>query len=74
MANVLESNSPEASDVTLDKQNLARLQAEQARKVQALKLNRARIREQLARTTNERYTTLLNSELEHIEADLAKLA
>lgn len=47
--------------------------AEQARKVQALKLNRARICEQLSRSSNERYIQMLNSELQQIESDLAKL-
>ena len=51
----------------------ARLRAEEARKVQALKLTRARICEQLSRTSNERYTTLLNTELQQIDGELEKL-
>ena len=51
-----------------------RLKAEEARKVQALQLTRARIREQLSRTSNERYTLLLNTELQQIDGELAKLA
>jgi hypothetical protein len=55
------------------KDELARRKAEAARKVQALKLTRARIREQLSRTSNERYTQLLNTELQQIEAELSTL-
>jgi hypothetical protein len=44
-----------------------------ARKVQALTLTRARIREQLSRTSNERYTLLLNTELQQIDSELTKL-
>jgi len=60
----------EAVDV---RERAGRLKAEAARKVQALQLTRARIREQLSRTSNERYIALLNTELQQIEGDLAKL-
>ena len=56
-----------------EKEQAERQRAEVARKVQALKLNRARICEQLQRTSNERYTTLLNTELQQIDGELAKL-
>jgi hypothetical protein len=36
-------------------------------------LTRARICEQIARTSNERYTLLLNTELQQIDGELAKL-
>ena len=89
MANVWEGNSAEAQqetqpfdqseqvraqEVVDDKLRAGRLKAEEARKVQALQMTRARIREQLSRTSNERYTSLLNTELQQIEAELAKLA
>ncbi|HVP64467.1 MAG TPA: hypothetical protein VMT82_06210 [candidate division Zixibacteria bacterium] len=54
-------------------QNKEREKAENARKVQALKLNIARIREQLDRTSNERYQQMLNNELEHLQAELSSL-
>jgi hypothetical protein len=84
MANGWESNSAEAQqidqpeqiraqEIVDEKERVGRLKAEEARKVQALQLTRARIREQLARTSNERYTLLLNTELQQIESDLAKL-
>ncbi len=88
MANGWESKSVEAQqemqqfdqseqirlqEVADDKERVGRLKAEVARKVQALQMNRARIREQLSRTSNERYTLLLNTELQQIEGDLAKL-
>ena len=62
-----------AQEVVDEKERVGRLKAEEARKVQALQLTRARIREQLSRTSNERYTLLLNTELQQIEGDLAKL-
>jgi hypothetical protein len=84
MANGWESKSVEEqqidqqeqieSQIKVDeKERLGRLMAEEARKVQALKLTRARICEQLSRTSNERYTLLLNTELQQIDADLSKL-
>lgn len=85
MANGWESKSVEAQqsenqeqiqpqEPAEDKSRLARLKAETARKIQALKLTRARICEQLSRTTNERYTLLLNTELQQIDNELAKMA
>ncbi len=84
MANGWESKSVEAlqidqqeqirsQEVVDEKERLGRLKAEVARKVQALQLTRARIREQLSRTSNERYTLLLNTELQQIDGELAKL-
>ncbi len=85
MANGWESKSVEApqidhqeqirsQEVVDERERLGRLKAEEARKVQALQLTRARIREQLSRTSNERYTLLLNTELEQIDSELSKLA
>jgi hypothetical protein len=51
----------------------ARQDAVDLRKVQALKLTRARICEQLSRSSSERYTSLLNTELQQIEGELLKL-
>ena len=56
-----------------EKDKLSREKAEKARKVQALKLNRARIREQMERSTNDRYKELLGRELEHLEQELKQL-
>ena len=64
----------QTQEILDNKERLGRLKAEEARKVQALQLTRARIREQLARTSNERYTILLNTELQQIDGELAKLA
>jgi hypothetical protein len=50
-----------------EKDALKRQNAEKMRKIQALKLNRARIREQIERSTNDRYKELLGRELEHLE-------
>jgi hypothetical protein len=84
MANGWESKSVEmqeidqqeqirSQEVVDEKERVGRLKAEEARKVQALTLTRARIREQLSRTSNERYTLLLNTELQQIDGELAKL-
>ena len=84
MANGWESKSVEeqqidqqeqirTQEVVDEKERLGRLKAEQSRQVQALMLTRARIREQLSRTSNERYTLLLNTELQQIDGELAKL-
>ena len=56
-----------------EKDKLSREKAEKARKIQALKLNRARIREQMERSTNDRYKELLGRELEHLEQELNQL-
>ena len=62
-----------SQEIVDEKERVNRLKAEEARKVQALKLTRARVREQLNRTSSERYTLLLNSELKQIDGELAKL-
>ena len=54
-------------------EQLAREKAVQARQVQGLMLTRARICEQLARSSNERYSAMLQSELAQIDGELAKL-
>jgi hypothetical protein len=84
MANGWESKSVEVQEIDqqeqirsqeiLDERERAgRLKAEVARQVQSLQLTRARIREQLSRTSSERYTLLLNVELQQIDSELAKL-
>jgi hypothetical protein len=83
MANGWESKSVEDQQLDLEEQmhsqevvdeneRLGRVKATETRKVQALTLTRARICEQISRTSNERYTLLLNSELQQIDSDLAK--
>lgn len=84
MANGWESKSVEAQqidqqeqirsqEIVDERERQGRLKAEVARQVQSLQLTRARIREQLSRTSNERYTLLLNTELQQIDGELAKL-
>jgi hypothetical protein len=68
-----ESSAPEVEDIGGKAQDV-REKAERMRQLQALQLMRARIREQLSRSGNERYTLLLHTELQQIESDLAKLA
>jgi hypothetical protein len=62
-----------SQEVVDENERLGRVKATETRKVQALTLTRARICEQISRTSNERYTLLLNSELQQIDSDLAKL-
>jgi hypothetical protein len=62
-----------SQEIVDEKERVGRLRAEVARKVQALTLTRARVREQLARTSNERYTLLLNTEMQQIDSELMKL-
>ena len=56
-----------------EKDNLNRLRTEKLRKIQALSLTRARICEQIERTTQDRYKQLLDSELKHIDHELSTL-
>jgi hypothetical protein len=70
---ITQQEAMDASALTADKEQLARVNAEVQRKVQALTMTRARICEQLTRTSNERYTLLLNTELQQIDGELAKL-
>jgi hypothetical protein len=56
-----------------EKDRLKRVNADKMRTIQALQLNRARIREQLERSSNERYKELLTRELEHLEEQLKQL-
>jgi alkyl hydroperoxide reductase subunit AhpC len=62
-----------SQEIIDEKERVGRIRAEVARQVQALRLTRARIREQLSRTSSERYTMLLNSELQQIDGELTKL-
>ncbi len=56
-----------------DKDRISREKAEKMRKIQALRLNRARIKEQLDRSSSDRYKELLNRELEHLDKELSQL-
>ncbi|HWR37267.1 MAG TPA: hypothetical protein VN622_15505 [Clostridia bacterium] len=46
--------------------------ATKLRSIQALKMTRARVVEQLERSANERYNELLKRELAHVDARLAE--
>ncbi len=70
---ITQQEAKDASALTADKEQLAHVKAEVQRKVQALTMTRARICEQLTRTSNKRYTLLVNTELQQIEGELAKL-
>jgi len=60
-------------NAAVSKDEIDRQKAEKTRKVQAIKLARARVSEQLERTTNPRYAELLNAELKHLEDELKAL-
>ena len=69
-----EQQSQDSKPLTAeDKERISLEKAKTMRQIQALELNRARIREQIERSANPRYNELLNRELEHLEAQLAKL-
>jgi len=71
---VEEQQSQDSKPLTAeDKERISLEKAKTMRQIQALELNRARIREQIERSANPRYNELLNRELEHLEAQLAKL-
>ena len=72
----VEEQQSQAQQQTIsqdEKDALKRQNAEKMRKIQGLQLNRARIREQSERSTNERYKELLGRELEHLEQELKQL-
>jgi hypothetical protein len=72
----VEEQQSQAEQQTIsqdEKDALKRQNAEKMRKIQGLKLNRARIREQIERSTNDRYKELLGRELEHLEQELKQL-
>lgn len=72
----VEEQQSEAAKAPLTaegKERLTQEKAERARKVQALKLMKARVREQLDRSQNPRYNEVLQRELEHIEKELQEL-
>lgn len=69
----VEEQQNESLQQTLTQENkdrLAREKAHKQREIQALQLTCARIREQLQRSTNERYNELLKREIEHVEQQL----
>ena len=69
-----QQNQAQQTTTSQDEKDAAKRQnAEKMRKIQALKLNRARIREQIERSTNDRYKELLGRELEHLEHELKQL-
>ena len=67
-----ELTAPPLSKEEKERQKKA-LNAEKSRKLQALKLTRARVMEQLERSSNERYNELLNRELAHIDEGIEAL-
>jgi hypothetical protein len=56
-----------------EKQRVSRVKAGHMREVQTLKLSCARVREQMQRSHNTRYSELLERELRHLETELARL-
>ena len=80
MANGSESNSvleqQSTTEIPLsdaEKERIARAKAIHTREVQTLRLSCARVREQMQRSQNPRYSELLERELRHLEKELARL-
>lgn len=64
------SNQPPLTEA--EKEKRAREKAIKMRELQALKLSCARVKEQLQRSQNPRYSELLQRELQHLELELAR--
>jgi transcription initiation factor IIE alpha subunit len=58
---------------TEDKARISRAKAVHMREVQTLRLSCARVREQMERSQNARYSEMLERELRHLEGELARL-
>ncbi len=56
-----------------DRQRLTKERTDKMRALQALNLSKARVVEQLERSTNERYKQMLQTELAHLESEIKKL-
>jgi len=56
-----------------EKERISREKAVHMREVQTLRLSCARVREQMQRSQNARYSELLERELRHLEKELARL-
>lgn len=56
-----------------EKERNFRAKALQVREVQAVELSCARVREQLQRSQNPRYSELLERELHHLETQLSRM-
>lgn len=57
-----------------DRQRLSKERADKMRSIQALKMSRARVQQQLERCTNDRYREMLQKELVHLESEIQKLS
>jgi transcription initiation factor IIE alpha subunit len=56
-----------------EKERISHAKAIHMREVQTLRLSCARVREQMQRSHNVRYSELLERELRHLEKELARL-
>ena len=79
MATVLEGKSvleqqlsTQTTITEAEKERVSREKAIRMREVQSLKLSCARVKEQLQRSQNSRYSELLQRELRHLESELAR--
>jgi hypothetical protein len=56
-----------------ERERLSHERMEKLREVQALQMNRARVVEQMEKTTNERYRGMLQQELNFLQSEIDKL-
>lgn len=56
-----------------ERERLSRERVEKLRKVQSLQMNRARVVEQLGKTTSERYRGMLQQELDFLQSEIEKV-
>jgi hypothetical protein len=70
---VLEQQlSTQTPFIEAEKERISREKAIRTRELQTLTLSCARVREQLQRSQNSRYSELLQHELHHLEGELAR--
>jgi hypothetical protein len=70
---VLEQQlSTQTPFIEAEKERISREKAIRTRELQTLRLSCARVREQLQRSQNPRYSELLQRELHHLEDELAR--
>lgn len=55
-----------------ERERLSRENVEKLRQVHALQMNRARVVEQMGKTTNERYRGMLQQELDFLQKEIDK--
>jgi hypothetical protein len=69
---ILEQQLSTQALTEIEKERVSREKAIHTRELQTLNLSCARVKEQLQRSQNPRYSELLQHELSHLESELAR--